>query len=56
MTNEKVLIVDDDESVRWVLKKSLEKEGIETVLAKDGIEALKSLEAQIKNRDGPQTP
>ncbi len=40
MTNDKVLIVDDDESVRWVLKKSLEKEGISTVLAKDASEAL----------------
>jgi two-component system nitrogen regulation response regulator GlnG len=43
MTNEKILIVDDDESVRWVLKKSLEKEGIEAVLAKDGSEALDRL-------------
>jgi two-component system nitrogen regulation response regulator GlnG len=40
MTNEKVLIVDDDESVRWVLKKSLEKDGIETALAKTAPEAL----------------
>src|SRR4030067_3138492 len=39
MTNERILSVDDDESVRWVLKKSLEKEGIETVLAKDAVEA-----------------
>ncbi len=39
MTTERVLIVDDDESVRWVLKKSLEKEGIETTLAKDAAEA-----------------
>jgi two-component system, NtrC family, nitrogen regulation response regulator GlnG len=43
MTNEKVLIVDDDESVRWVLKKSLEKDGIETILAKDGTEAFDRL-------------
>jgi two-component system nitrogen regulation response regulator GlnG len=47
MTNEKVLIVDDDESVRWVLKKSLQKEGIETALAKDAAEGL----AQIKDSD-----
>ncbi len=43
MTNERVLIADDDESLRWVLKKALEKEGIETALAKDGNEALERL-------------
>src|SRR5574341_623446 len=47
MTNEKVLIVDDDESVRWVLKKSLEKDGIKTVLAKDAAEGF----ARIKDDD-----
>ncbi len=40
MTNERVLIVDDDESVRWVLKKALEKEGIETASARNAAEAL----------------
>ncbi|OGW37478.1 MAG: nitrogen regulation protein NR(I) [Nitrospirae bacterium GWC2_56_14] len=43
MTNEKVLIVDDDESVRWVLKKSLEKEGLTAVLAQDAGEAFEQL-------------
>ena len=43
MTNENVLIVDDDESVRWVLKKSLEKEGLGTVLARDAAEAFEGL-------------
>jgi len=43
MTNEKVLIVDDDESVRWVLKKSLEKEGLTAVLAQDAAEAFEQL-------------
>ena len=43
MTNEKVLIVDDDESVRWVLKKSLEKEGMTAVLAQDAAEAFERL-------------
>ncbi len=44
MTTERVLIVDDDESVRWVLKKSLEKEGIETTLAKSASEALEQIQ------------
>jgi two-component system nitrogen regulation response regulator GlnG len=43
MTNEKVIIVDDDESVRWVLKKALEKDGIETALAKNAAEALERI-------------
>jgi two-component system nitrogen regulation response regulator GlnG len=47
MTNEKVLIVDDDESVRWVLKKSLEKDGIKTELAKDAAEGF----ARLKDGD-----
>jgi two-component system, NtrC family, nitrogen regulation response regulator GlnG len=46
MTNEKVLIVDDDESVRWVLKKALEKDGIETVLAQSGAEALERIKEE----------
>ena len=45
MTNERVLIVDDDESVRWVLKKSLEKDGYAAVLAKDAAEALERIKA-----------
>ncbi len=43
MTSERVLIVDDDESVRWVLKKALEKEGIDVLLARDGQEAFAQL-------------
>ncbi len=46
MPNERVLIVDDDESVRWVLKKSLEKDGIEAVLAKDAQECFRVLEEE----------
>jgi two-component system nitrogen regulation response regulator GlnG len=44
MTSEKILIVDDEESVRWVLKKALEKEGLEAVLAKDAAEAFSRLQ------------
>ena len=44
MTTDRVLIVDDEESVRWVLKKSLEKDGLETVLAKDSAEAFERLQ------------
>ena len=40
---DRILIVDDDESVRWVLKKALEKEGLETVLAKDAQEGFQAL-------------
>jgi len=40
---DRVLIVDDDESVRWVLKKALEKEGVETVLARDAQEGFRAL-------------
>jgi len=42
--NERILIVDDDESVRWVLKKALEKDGLEAVLAKDAAEAFLRLQ------------
>ncbi len=40
---DRVLIVDDDESVRWVLKKALEKEGVEVVLARDAQEGFARL-------------
>lgn len=43
MSHEKVLIVDDEESIRWVLKKSLEKENIETVAAGSSVEALERI-------------
>ena len=32
----KILIVDDDDSIRFVLKKALSKEGYEVAEAKDG--------------------
>jgi two-component system nitrogen regulation response regulator GlnG len=41
--SDRVLIVDDDESVRWVLKKALEKEGLDALLAKDAQEGFQLL-------------
>jgi two-component system nitrogen regulation response regulator GlnG len=39
----KILIVDDDESIRFVLKKALTKEGYEVSEAKDGVAGLAAL-------------
>ena len=36
----KVLVVDDEESIRWVLGKSLEKEGYQVEYAEDGTSAI----------------
>jgi two-component system nitrogen regulation response regulator GlnG len=36
----KILVVDDEESIRWALRKALEREGYRVVLASDGAEAL----------------
>lgn len=41
MTRENILVADDDESLRWVLKKSLSERGYAVTCAKDGVEALK---------------
>ena len=41
----KILIVDDDESIRFVLKKALGKEGYEVTEAKDGREGLELLKS-----------
>src|SRR3990172_2105736 len=45
----KILIVDDDESIRFVLKKALTKEGYEVTEAKDGSAGL----AQLKKGGYP---
>ncbi len=37
----KVLVVDDEESIRWALSKALEREGYRVVLAADGADGLK---------------
>jgi two-component system nitrogen regulation response regulator GlnG len=35
-----ILVVDDEESIRWALRKALEREGYLVVLAPDGVEGL----------------
>lgn len=35
-----ILVVDDEESIRWALRKALEREGYRVVLAADGVEGL----------------
>ena len=44
--NLKVLIVDDDESIRWVLDKGLKKNGYHVDLAENGQEAIKALKRE----------
>ncbi len=41
----RVLVVDDEEGIRFLYKEELEEEGCEVVLASDGEEALKQLDA-----------
>ena len=44
--NVKILIVDDDESIRWVLDKGLKKKRYRVDFAKNGREAIKKIERQ----------
>ena len=44
MIYNKIWIVDDDKSIRWVLEKALSQEGLEPVCFTDGDSALKELE------------
>ena len=41
----KILVVDDEESIRLLYKEELEDEGYEVVLAADGMEALEKFKA-----------
>ncbi len=41
----RILVADDEESMRWVLSKALRKKGFAVDLAKDGAEALKLIQA-----------
>ncbi|EGT3616281.1 response regulator transcription factor [Clostridium perfringens] len=43
MTNKKVLIVDDEEHIRELIKFNLKKEGYDTAVAVNGTEALKTI-------------
>ncbi|MFQ5892949.1 MAG: sigma 54-interacting transcriptional regulator [Nitrospinota bacterium] len=42
----RVLVVDDEESIRWVLKRGLERQGYVVATAADGHEALKRFRAE----------
>lgn len=46
MTNAKILVVDDEESMRSLLKITLTRHGFSTVIAKDGREALDIVKGQ----------
>lgn len=47
MTNaKKILIVDDEESIRTLLDYNLRKEGFLTKMAKDGLEAIEAVESE----------
>ena len=46
MVNEKILIVDDEEHIRELLKYNLEKSGYDCIIAENGLEALKIVKDQ----------
>ncbi len=43
---ERVLVADDEESIRFVLKKAMEKKGYSVELAEDGIQALEKIKGE----------
>ena len=45
MANERILVIEDDPSVRTLLSKSLAARGYQVEVAKDGIEGLTTLES-----------
>jgi len=45
LKKQRILIVDDEEHIRKIVKFQLEKEGFEIVTAEDGVEALKAVDA-----------
>ena len=40
MSIQRILVADDEESIRWVLSKALKKKGFKVDLAEDGKQAL----------------
>lgn len=46
MSEDRVLVVDDEYLIRWTLQKNLEKEGYEVILAETGEEALDKLQEE----------
>ena len=46
MTNKKILIVDDEENIRFLYKHEIEYEGYQTVLACDGKDCLEKLKTE----------
>ncbi len=47
MIEKKILVIDDDESMRWVIKKALEKEGYQVDVSSNAEEGLKHLDKEI---------
>jgi CheY-like chemotaxis protein len=45
--SKRILIVDDEQDIRTYLSTLLEDQGYTTVLAKDGVEALQQLQAEV---------
>ena len=43
MALNRILVADDEESMRWVLSKALRKKGFSVDLARDGSEALRMI-------------
>ncbi|HEY6007429.1 MAG TPA: sigma-54 dependent transcriptional regulator [Geobacteraceae bacterium] len=46
MSINRILVADDEESMRWVLSKALKKKGFSVDLARDGEEALRLIQAE----------
>lgn len=49
MSNEKILIVDDEEHIRELIKYNLESNGYKTILSDNGLDALKKVNSEHPN-------